>query len=112
MLMYLFNTQLLTGFKFKKVVKIISGLNNFNLVNILKVVKAPELSQASYIDFAANTKLVRILRSMTSLPICVSSISPTELYNCVVSGANLVEIGNFDCYYKNNIFFQVNNFLN
>lgn len=98
--MKLFHEQLCNLFKLKQVIKVISGLNNSNLNQIIKLVKSAELSGASYIDIVANTKVVKIVKSMTYLPICVSSIDPLELYNCVIAGADLVEIGNFDCFYQ------------
>nr|QCI06528.1 hypothetical protein [Erythroglossum lusitanicum] len=98
--MKLFHEQLYNLFQLKRVIKIISGLNNSNINQIIKIVKSAELSRASYIDIVANTKIIKIIKSITYLPICVSSIDPLELYNCVIAGADLVEIGNFDCFYK------------
>lgn len=109
--MNLFNTQLILPFKNKKVIKIISGLNNLNIKEIIRIAKAAEISKASYIDIVANTKIVAILKDLTSIPICVSSISPIELYNCVLVGADLVEIGNFDFFYKQNINLSINQVL-
>jgi len=109
--MNLFNKELILPFKQKKVIKIISGLNNLNVKNIIRIAKAAEMSNASYIDIVANTKMTVLLKRFTSIPICVSSINPIELYNCVLAGANLVEIGNFDSFYKKNIFFSTNQIL-
>nr|QCI09029.1 hypothetical protein [Inkyuleea mariana] len=104
--MTLLNTELNKSFIQKKVVKIITGLNNFDINYIIKVVKASEIANATYIDIAANTKIVSIIRSFTNLPICVSSIDPIELYNCTLVGANMVEIGNFDSLYTKHLFFS------
>lgn len=104
--MNLFHAQLCSLFKSKKIIKIISGLNNTNINQIIRITKSAELSGASYIDIIANPKIVSIVKSITFLPICVSSIDPLQLYNCVLAGADLVEIGNFDSLYEKNLNFS------
>nr|UAD87766.1 hypothetical protein [Gracilaria textorii] len=96
----------------QKAVKIITGLNNFSIDSIVKIVKAAEIGQASYVDIAANPKIISIVKSVTSFPICVSSIEPLELLNCVMEGADIVEIGNFDVLYGRKIFFSSEQILN
>nr|YP_009295369.1 hypothetical chloroplast RF23 [Dasya binghamiae]AOH77381.1 hypothetical chloroplast RF23 [Dasya binghamiae] len=105
--MHLFNTQLSIPFKSKKVIKVISGLNNLDIQDIIRMVKAAELSNAHYIDIVANTRVVSIIKSLSNLPLCVSSINPIELYNCTIAGADMVEIGNFDNFYSKNIKFSI-----
>nr|QCI05784.1 hypothetical protein [Dasysiphonia japonica] len=104
--MNLFNTQLKTSFQNKQIIKIISGLSNLDLDKIIRITKAAELSHASYIDIVANTQIVSIIKSITALPICVSSIDPFELYNCSLVGADIFEIGNFDNFYNKKIYFS------
>lgn len=104
--MNLFNTKLLIPFKSKKVFKVICGLSNSNINQVINIAKAAELANINYIDLVANTKIVSIVKKNTNLPICVSSIDPIELYNCILVGADLVEIGNFDSFYKKNILFS------
>lgn len=101
--MNLFNTKLFSLFQSKKCIKLISGLSNLKICEIINIVKAAELSKEKkiYLDIVANPKIVSLIRSITDLPICISSINPLELYNCVLAGADLVEIGNFDCFYNN-----------
>ncbi len=102
----LFNKQLSIAFHLKSVIKIIVGLNNKDIKNIIQIAKAAELTKITYLDIIANPKIVALLKSMIDLPICVSSIDPLELYNCVLMGADIVELGNFDIFYKDNIFFN------
>nr|YP_009392213.1 hypothetical protein [Osmundaria fimbriata]ARW60775.1 hypothetical protein [Osmundaria fimbriata] len=109
--MRLFNSKLNTLFNSRQVIKVIAGLDNSNMHNILKIVKAAELSNATYIDTIANTYIIKKLKSISSLPICASSISPIDLYNCVVVGADLVELGNFDSFYKQKIYLSLSNVL-
>lgn len=97
--MNLFYTKLLNSFKLRKIVKVISGLDNFNINKIYQIVNATNITPVSYIDLSANTKILSLIKKITNLPLCVSSIDPLELYNCHVSGADIVEIGNFDAFY-------------
>jgi len=109
--MNLLNTQLIIPFKTKKVIKVISGLSNLDINNIIRIAKSAEIAKVSYIDIVANTKIVSFLKNLTSIPICVSSINPIELYSCVLAGADLVEIGNFDFFYKKKIQLSMNQIL-
>lgn len=110
--MNLFSTKLLHSFQTKKVIKLITGIDNLDMYSIISITKAAELSGVTYLDVAANTKLIQLLKSISLLPICVSSISAIELYNCVVAGADLVEIGNFDACYKKGIYLTPLEILN
>jgi len=95
----------------KSVVKVISGIDKFNINQIMKLVKAAEMTGVDYIDIAANPRIVSVIKSFSNLPICVSSIDPLELYNCVIAGADIVELGNFDLFYSRGISFSRNNIL-
>nr|YP_009237715.1 hypothetical protein [Gracilariopsis lemaneiformis]YP_009294681.1 hypothetical protein Gch_082 [Gracilariopsis chorda]AJO68511.1 hypothetical protein [Gracilariopsis lemaneiformis]AML79944.1 hypothetical protein [Gracilariopsis lemaneiformis]AOM66941.1 hypothetical protein Gch_082 [Gracilariopsis chorda] len=98
--------------KNQRAVKIITGLDNFHIDSIIKIVKAAEIGKASYVDIASNPEIVCIIKSITNLPICVSSIDPKELYNCAIKGADIVEIGNFDRFYSKKIVFSSQEILN
>nr|WMP11786.1 Ycf23 [Laurencia australis]WMP11997.1 Ycf23 [Laurencia australis] len=106
--MNLSNVKLYSAFKSKEVIKVITGINNVNISQIVSMAKAAELSGANYLDIVANPKIVKLLKSVSSLPICVSSISPIDLYNCVVAGADMVEIGNFDAFYDRGFYIDFN----
>nr|YP_009395746.1 hypothetical protein [Herposiphonia versicolor]ARW64726.1 hypothetical protein [Herposiphonia versicolor] len=110
--MSLSNIQLNNSFKSKKVVKVIAGINNANISQIIRVAKATQLSGASYLDINANIMIVKLLKSFLSIPSCVSSINPIDIYNCVASGADLVEIGNYDVFYKKNIYITAKQLIN
>lgn len=79
--------------------KIISGLNNFDPKRVAATVKAAEQGGATFVDIAADSDLVRLCGQLTSLPICVSAVEPEKFVLAVAAGANLIEIGNFDCFY-------------
>jgi len=110
--MILFNTKIGNELQNRQVVKIITGINNFEISSIIKKIKAAEIGGATYIDIAANTKILEIVKSLTNLPICVSSIDPLELYNCYLAGADIVELGNFDIFYSKNIYFSSDQIIN
>lgn len=93
------HAKLKQAFAEKKALKVISGLNNFDLTNVTAVAKAAELGGATFVDIAAYPDLVRAVRQVTSLPICVSAVEPELLVQAVAAGADLVEIGNFDSFY-------------
>jgi Protein of unknown function (DUF561) len=88
-----------SAFNSRRALKIISGLQNFNFESVAMVVRAAELGGATFVDIAADAGLIELARAITSLPICVSAVDPTKLAEAVASGADLVEIGNYDKFY-------------
>ena len=81
------------------VLKVISGLNNFNAANVAATVKAADLGGATFVDIAADVDLVRLAKSLTKLPMCVSAVESEKFVTAVAAGADLIEIGNFDSFY-------------
>lgn len=96
----------------KRAVKIIAGIDNFDVENVKKVVIAASNSGASAIDICANPEIISMVRSMTDLPLFVSSVEPEELAHAVALGADAVELGNFDALYKKGISFSSEQVLN
>ncbi|CAM6102873.1 unnamed protein product [Calypogeia fissa] len=80
--------------------KVIAGLHNFNAESVAKVVIAAEKGGATHVDIACDPDLVRLAASLTSLPICVSSIEPEAFVSAVEAGAHMIEIGNYDGFYS------------
>ncbi|MEL7067325.1 MAG: DUF561 domain-containing protein [Cyanobacteria bacterium J06581_3] len=79
--------------------KIISGLTNLDAANVSDVVKAAQQGGATFVDIAADTDLVRMVRGLIELPVCVSAVEPRQFVSAVAAGADLIEIGNFDAFY-------------
>lgn len=79
--------------------KIIAGLNNFNPDQVAAVAQAADRGGATFVDIAAAPELVRFVRQLISLPICVSAVEPEKFVPAVAAGADLIEIGNFDAFY-------------
>lgn len=79
--------------------KVITGLNNFNPDRVAATVTAAQQGGATFVDIAADADLVKLARSLTKLPICVSAVEPKKFVAAVAAGADLIEIGNFDSFY-------------
>lgn len=79
--------------------KIISGLTNFDPEHVVAIVKAADQGGATFVDIAASADLVRAVRPLTQLPICVSAVEPERFVAAVKAGADVIEIGNFDAFY-------------
>lgn len=56
--------------------KVISGLNNFDPVRVAATVKAAHHGGATFVDIAAAPDLVKLAKTLTNLPICVSAVEP------------------------------------
>ncbi|KAJ8616683.1 hypothetical protein MRB53_036055 [Persea americana] len=83
-----------------RALKIISGLHNLNKENVASVVTAADQGGATHVDIACDPELVKLAVSLTSLPICVSSVDPEAFPVAVEAGAQMVEIGNYDSFYE------------
>ena len=83
----------------RNALKVISGLNNFNPKNVAATVQAAHHGGATFIDIAADPALVKTVKLLTNLPICVSAVEPEKFVTSVNAGADLIEIGNFDSFY-------------
>jgi putative N-acetylmannosamine-6-phosphate epimerase len=105
------NSKLAQAFATKKALKVISGLNNFDVDNVVAVCKAAELGGATFVDIAADVNLIKTVRQLVNLPICVSAVNPELLVSAVEAGADLVEIGNFDSFYAQGITFSAEDVL-
>ena len=103
--------QLAQALASKNALKVISGLNNFDRDRVCQVVKAAEAGGATFVDIAVAPDLVKAVRSITSLPICVSAVEPQLFVPAVEAGANLIEIGNFDSFYAQGIKFEADEVL-
>jgi len=95
-----------------KALKIISGLNNFDTTLVTNVAWAAQFGGASHVDIACDPALVKIAKSVSSIPVCVSSVKPIDFVAAVEAGADMVEIGNFDSFYGQGIKFSVEDIIN
>ena len=84
----------------KNAIKIIAGIDNFNKESVKNVVSAAEMGGAHAVDICYNEEIISMVKEMTTLPVFVSSIVPTELANAVRLGADAIEVGNFDALYR------------
>ncbi|MGB7442710.1 MAG: DUF561 domain-containing protein [Coleofasciculaceae cyanobacterium] len=93
------HSRLQKAFDQRQVLKVISGLSNFNSQKVAAVVKAADRGGASFVDIAAQPDLVKLAKTLTKLPVCVSAVEPDKFVSAVQAGADLIEIGNFDSFY-------------
>ena len=93
------HSELENALQQRRALKIISGLTNFDSSNVSAIAKAAQAGGATFVDIAASPSLVRQVRSLIDLPICVSAVEAQLLADAVEAGADLVEIGNFDAFY-------------
>ena len=80
--------------------KIIAGLQTFAPERVSQVCNAAVSGGADLVDIAADPQLVRLARSCGVATVCVSAVEPDRFPAVVAAGADLVEIGNFDCFYE------------
>ena len=93
------HSTLQRAFTNRRVLKVISGLNNFDAASVAATVKAAEFGGATFVDIAADATLVKLVKSLINLPVCVSAVEPEKFVQAVAAGADLIEIGNFDSFY-------------
>lgn len=84
----------------RRAIKVIAGIDNFNVESVKNVISAAEMGGASAVDICFNEEIISMAKEMTSLPIFVSSVVPSELAEAVRMGADAIEVGNFDAMYK------------
>lgn len=96
----------LKDFRHQRALKIISGLQNLDRNNVASVVTAADKGGATHVDIACDPELVKLAVSLTSLPVCVSSVDPSAFLAAVEAGATMVEIGNYDSFYEMGRFFS------
>jgi hypothetical protein len=87
------------------------GLTNFDRAKVAQVVRAADRGGATFLDIAADPELVKLAKSLTKLPICVSAVEAAKFVPVVEAGADLIEIGNFDAFYAQGIRFEAEEVL-
>ncbi|KAK9074352.1 hypothetical protein SSX86_006950 [Deinandra increscens subsp. villosa] len=102
----------LKSFHERRALKIISGLQNFDRDNVASVVTAADKGGATHVDIACDPDLVKLVTSLTRLPVCVSSVDPSSFLAAVEAGASMVEIGNYDSFYDAGVVFSPEQILN
>lgn len=100
------SASLLRALETRSALKIISGLTNLDRRNVADVVTAAQRGGATFVDIAADADLVRLVRGLIDLPICVSAVEPERFVAAVSAGADLIEIGNFDAFYAQGRHFE------
>lgn len=92
--------KILNSLKNKNLVKIISGIQNYDKKKSLDVAMASELGGATALDICDDPEIIKSIRLVVELPIFVSSTDPLKLIAAESYGADVLEIGNFESFYK------------
>lgn len=88
-----------SAFAYRRALKVITGLNNFDGDRVASTIKAAHHGGATFVDIAADPALVKMAKTLTNMPVCVSAVEPEKFVQAVAAGADLIEIGNFDSFY-------------
>lgn len=81
-------TTVLAPFNAGNALKVISGINQFDVTLVKNVVAAACQGGASHVDIACDPALVRLAKQVSGeMPVCVSSIKPTDFVAAVAAGA-------------------------
>ena len=91
--------SLADSFEKRSLLKVIAGLNNFDADSVERITRAASIGGANLVDIACDPVLVRSVREVSGIPICVSAVDPDLFPQAVEAGASIVEIGNYDCFY-------------
>lgn len=90
----------LRSLKNKTFVKIISGIQNYDKQKVLNVARAAELGGATALDICDDAQIIKDIRSTVQLPLFVSSVEPEKLISAQKLGADVLEVGNYESFYK------------
>ena len=103
--------MILKPFQNGNALKIISGLHNLDKINVKNVAWAANFGGASHIDIACDMELIKLVKSISTIPICVSSVKPSDFVLAIEAGADMIEIGNFDSFYDFGINFTAEDII-
>nr|YP_009027657.1 hypothetical chloroplast RF23 [Neoporphyra perforata]AGV01121.1 hypothetical chloroplast RF23 [Neoporphyra perforata]AHB35359.1 hypothetical chloroplast RF23 [Neoporphyra perforata]AIA19522.1 hypothetical chloroplast RF23 [Neoporphyra perforata]AIA19731.1 hypothetical chloroplast RF23 [Neoporphyra perforata]AIA19940.1 hypothetical chloroplast RF23 [Neoporphyra perforata] len=106
------SSSITNDFTNKLALKVITGLNNFNMKKVKQMTQAAEIAKATYVDIAADINIINELRSNSTIPICVSSISAQTLIKCQKADVQILEIGNYDSFYEQGRLFSSKEIMN
>lgn len=104
--------KLLNELKNKTALKVIAGIRNFDFDKVIKLVNCAEYMKASMIDICAKPFIVEEARKrLNNTALCVSSIDVEELLEAERLGADMLELGNYEAFYEDGIYFQASQVL-
>ena len=92
--------KVLTALKNKNFVKVISGIKNYDKQRTISIAISAEACGASALDICDDPEIIKAVKSSVELPLFVSSVDPLKLIAAVSLGADVLEIGNYEGFYK------------
>ena len=84
----------------QNLVKVISGIQNYDKQKTLSVALAAEFGGATAVDICDDPDVIKSVRATVQLPVFVSSVDPLKLIASVSYGADALEFGNYESFYK------------
>ncbi len=104
--------RLLLDLKNKTALKVIAGIRNFNFDNVMKIVACAEHMGATCVDISANEAIVEAaVKKVNRTAICVSAVDVDELIAAENLGADMLELGNYEAFYEDGIYFSAQQVL-
>nr|YP_009297238.1 hypothetical protein Psor_106 [Porphyridium sordidum]AOM66581.1 hypothetical protein Psor_106 [Porphyridium sordidum] len=94
------NLKILQAIKGKSLFKAISGIENSNVHSVLQLAQAAQITDSTYIDICADPKIIQSVKESCDNIVCVSITNIDKLDEIILSGIELIELGNFDHLYK------------
>ena len=92
--------KVLNALKNKTLIKIISGIQNYDRQKTLNIAMAAEIGGASALDICDDKEIIKTVRASVSLPLFVSSTEAKKLIEAQNYGVDVLEIGNYESFYK------------
>lgn len=92
--------KVLNVLKNKNLIKIISGIQNYDKQKTLNVAMASEMGGANALDICDDKEIIKTVRASVQIPLFVSSTEPKKLIEAQNYGADVLEIGNYESFYK------------
>lgn len=92
--------KVLTALKNKNFVKAIAGIKNYDKQRVISIALAAETGGASALDICDDPEIIKETRASVTLPLFISSIDPLKLIAAQSLGADVLEIGNYESFYR------------
>lgn len=103
---------LLESLKSKTCLKVIAGIDNFDLKKVMSIAEAAYYGQAKAVDISAEPRIIKsVLEKYSDIPVFVSSINVSELEMAEKIGADVLELGNYEAFHKEGIFYESQDIL-
>jgi thiamine monophosphate synthase len=88
----------------RRLLKVIAGIENFDRASVVAIARAAAAGGAQAVDIAADAALIQAVKAAApQLVVFVSSTEPSKLVEAANAGADVLELGNYDALYRQDI---------